>query len=74
MGALPDAGAISLDLEQNPNFFMESSLSDEALMLAAAGGDLAAFEQLVLRHQSRPGGRHTGSWAVSAKPKTSERF
>ena len=30
---------------------MESSLSDEALMLAAAGGDLAAFEQLVLRHQ-----------------------
>lgn len=28
-----------------------SRTSDESLMLAVAGGDLAAFEQLVLRHQ-----------------------
>lgn len=30
---------------------MKSSPSDEILMQAVAGGDLAAFEQLVLRHQ-----------------------
>jgi RNA polymerase sigma-70 factor (ECF subfamily) len=30
---------------------MEESTSDETLMLAVAGGDPAAFEQLVLRHQ-----------------------